>query len=209
MSIKIAIVEDDKHYSNALKKIINSDENLLCVAQLFDGKEAREKLIFYQPDVVLMDIRLPDILGYQIVAVLSTEMENTAFIMCTNYEDDESLFKSLKAGASGYLVKGDSMEKIISSIKEAYSGGAPMSFAVAKRVLQHFRQEHKNIELENLTPTEKEVLELLAQGFLYKEIADKKFVTIDTIKKHVGNIYRKLHVNNKVEAINMFNQNKN
>lgn len=209
MPIKIAIVEDDKHYSNALKKIINSDENLLCVAQLFDGKEAREKLIFYQPDVVLMDIRLPDILGYQIVAILSKEMENTAFIMCTNYEDNESLFKSLKAGASGYLVKGDSMEKIISSIKEAHSGGAPMSFAVAKRVLQHFRQEHKNIELENLTPTEKEVLELLAQGFLYKEIADKKFVTIDTIKKHVGNIYRKLHVNNKVEAINMFNQNKN
>lgn len=195
MPITVAIVEDDRHYSNALK--------MNCVAQFFDGKSALADLKRYEPNVVLMDIRLPNMYGYDIVYKLATEMENTQFIMCTSFDDDENIFKSLKAGATGYLVKGDSMDKIIASIKEVYNGGAPMSFSVAKRVLQYFREERKVFELDSLTNTEKEILDMLAQGLLYKEIADKKTVSIDTVKKHIGHIYRKLHVSNKIEAINL------
>lgn len=206
MPIKIAIVEDDHHYNNALKKIIGFDDELLCVGQFFEGKEALKKLKFCDPDVVLMDINMPQILGYDIVAKLSTDMENTQFVMCTSFEEDEYIFKSLKAGAAGYLVKGDSMEKIIQAVKEVYNGGAPMSFSVAKKVLKFFREEKKSVETGSLTPAESEILEMLAQGLLYKEIADKKNISIDTVKKHIGHIYRKLQVSNKIEAINKMNQ---
>ncbi len=202
MPIKIAIVEDDVRYSNALRKILSSERDIKCVAQIFDGKNAVEELISAQPDIVLMDIRLPNILGFDIVSQLTTAMENMQFIMCTSCEDDDSIFASLKAGATGYMVKGDSMEKIIASVKEVYNGGAPMSIAVARRVLQYFHSERRFNEISLLTPAEKEVLKLLAKGLLYKEIADQKHVSIDTVKKHIGHIYRKLHVNNKIEAIN-------
>ncbi len=130
--------------------------------------------------------------------------------MCTSFEDDEKIFNSLKAGAMGYLVKGESMDKILSSIRDVYSGGAPMSFSIARRVLQHFEKKLPEIKgFDELTKREQEILELLSQGFLYKEIADQKCISMDTVKKHVGNIYRKLHVSNKVEAINKFNHFKN
>lgn len=125
--------------------------------------------------------------------------------MCTSFENDEKIFSALRAGANGYLVKGEPMDKIIQSIQEAHKGGAPMSFAIAKRVLQHFQEskpQTQNIDL--LTVTENEVLELLAQGLSYREIADKKFVSTETIKKHISNIYKKLQVSNKVEAVNMY-----
>ncbi len=137
-------------------------------------------------------------------------MPETHFIMCTSFEDDEKIFNSLKAGAMGYLVKGESMDKILSSIRDVYSGGAPMSFSIARRVLQHFEKKLPEIKgFDELTKREQEILELLSQGFLYKEIADQKCISMDTVKKHVGNIYRKLHVSNKVEAINKFNHFKN
>lgn len=207
MPINVAIVEDDQHYNNALKKIINFDEDLVCVAQFFDGEEAIAALPNTDADVVLMDIKLPSKIGIDIVSELSTEMENTQFIMCTSFEYDEMVFKALKAGATGYLLKGESMEKIISSVKEVYNGGAPMSFSVAKKVLGFFRGENSKNVLSQLTATEQEVLNLLSEGLLYKEIADRKNVSIDTVKKHIGHIYRKLHVNNKVEAINILKGN--
>ncbi|KMQ70685.1 response regulator transcription factor [Chryseobacterium koreense] len=206
MPIKIAIVEDDRHYNNALKKIVDFDEELLCVQQFFEGRVAMRELAFCKPDVVLIDIKLPDISGTDIVHKLSAEMEKTQFIMCTSFEDEENIFKSLKSGASGYLVKGDSMGKIINAVKEVHNGGAPMSFSVAKKVLQFFREEKRNNETTILTQTEKEVLEMLAQGLLYKEIADKKCIALDTVKKHIGSIYRKLQVSNKIEAINKLSQ---
>jgi len=210
MSISIAIVEDEKNYNNTLKKIINYQEDMRVVAQFFDGSEALQKLPDLLPDVVMMDIQLPDMLGIEIIEKLKKEMQETQFIMCTSFEDDEKVFNSLKAGAMGYLIKGESMEKILTSIRDVYNGGAPMSFAIARKVLGHFeRKTEDKKDLEDLTERETEVLELLAQGFLYKEIADKKFISIDTVKKHVGNIYRKLHVSNKVEAINKFNHFKN
>ncbi|AZA81867.1 DNA-binding response regulator [Chryseobacterium lactis] len=210
MSISIAIVEDEKNYNNALKKVINYQKDMKVIAQFFDGKDAMDNLSAMAPDVVMMDIQLQDMLGIEIIEKLRKEMPDTQFIMCTSFEDDDKIFNSLKAGAMGYLVKGESMEKILSSIRDVYNGGAPMSFSIARKVLQHFEKKIPEIKgFDELTEREKEILELLAQGLLYKEIADKKFISIDTVKKHVGNIYRKLHVSNKVEAINKLNQSKN
>jgi DNA-binding NarL/FixJ family response regulator len=209
MKIRVAIVEDDKNYNQALKNIIDFQEDMECVAQFFNGKNALQKLEASEPDVVLMDIQLQDLSGIDIVFKLTELMPGTTFVMCTSFENDEKIFSALRAGASGYLVKGDPLDKIIQAILEAHKGGAPMSFTIAKRVLQHFQETKVQVQsFALLTVTEKEVLELLAQGLLYKEIADKKNVTIDTIKKHIGNIYRKLQVSNKIEAINKFN-NKN
>ena len=209
MKIRVAIVEDDKNYNQALKNIIDFQEDMECVAQFFNDKNALQKLEAIEPDVVLMDIQLQDLSGIDIVFKLTELMPGTTFVMCTSFENDEKIFSALRAGASGYLVKGDPLDKIIQAILEAHKGGAPMSFAIAKRVLQHFQESKVQVQsLMLLTVTEKEVLELLALGLLYKEIADKKNVTIDTIKKHIGNIYRKLQVSNKIEAINKFN-NKN
>lgn len=210
MSISIAIVEDEKNYNNALKKVINYQNDMKVIAQFFDGKTALHELSGLSPDVVMMDIQLQDMLGIEIIEKLRKEMPETQFIMCTSFEDDDKIFHSLKAGAMGYLIKGESMDKILSSIRDVYNGGAPMSFSIARKVLNHFERKPSEMkDFDELTARETEVLELLAQGFLYKEIADKKFISIDTVKKHVGNIYRKLHVSNKVEAINKFNHFKN
>lgn len=210
MSISIAIVEDEKNYNNALKKVIDYQKDMKVVAQFFDGNDALQNLSDFSPDVVMMDIQLQDMLGIEIIEKLKKELPNTQFIMCTSFEDDEKIFHSLKAGAMGYLIKGESMEKILASIRDVYNGGAPMSFSIARRVLQHFERKLPEIKaFDELTQREKEILELLSQGLLYKEIADQKFITLDTVKKHVGNIYRKLQVNNKVEAINKFNHFKN
>ena len=210
MSISIAIVEDEKNYNNALKKVINYQQDMKVIAQFFDGNDAMQNLPDISPDVVMMDIQLQDMLGIEIIEKLRKEMPNTQFIMCTSFDDDEKIFNSLKAGAMGYLVKGESMDKILSSIRDVYHGGAPMSFSIARRVLKHFERNLTEIKgFDELTEREKEILELLSEGLLDKEIADKKCISIDTVKKHVGNIYRKLHVNNKVEAINKFNNFKN
>ena len=210
MSISIAIVEDEKNYNNALKKVIDYQVDMKVIAQFFDRKKALENLPAYHPDVVMMDIQLQDMLGIDIIAKIKKDLPKTQFIMCTSFEDDEKVFNSLKAGATGYLIKGESMDKILSAIRDVYNGGAPMSFLIARKVLHHFeRKVASQNDCEELTRRETEIVELLSEGLLYKEIADKIFISIDTVKKHVGNIYRKLHVNNKVEAINKFNHFKN
>lgn len=209
MSISIAIVEDEKNYNNALKKVINYQDDMKVAAQFFDGNDALKNLPDIAPDVVMMDIQLQDMLGIEIIEKLRKQMPKTQFIMCTSFEDDEKIFNSLKAGAMGYLIKGESMDRILSSIRDVYNGGAPMSLSIARRVLSHFEKKIPDKDFDELTEREKEILELLSQGLLYKEIADQKFISIDTVKKHVGNIYRKLHVSNKVEAINKFNHFKN
>ena len=206
MKISVAIVEDDENYNNTLKKIIDFQQDMFCAAQYFTGKNAKQYLENLEPDVVLMDIQLPDMLGITIIEDLKEKMPHSHFIMCTSFEDDDKLFSSLQAGATGYLIKGESMEKILNSIREIKNGGAPMSFSIAKRVLQHFQKKNSTENnLSDLTKSELDILEFLAKGFLYKEIADKKCISIDTVKKHISNIYRKLHVNNKVEAVNKFN----
>ena len=210
MKITVAIVEDEKTYSNALKKIINHQDDLICIAQFFNGKDAKENLEKYQPQVVLMDVQLQDMYGTDVVKFARSLLPDTKFIMCTTYEDEDTIYEALKNGACGYLVKNESMQKITTSIREAVDGSAPMSNIIAQKVLRFFqRRQTAENELDLLTTKELEILRSLSEGFLYKEIADQKFISIDTVKKHIGNIYRKLQVANKIEAVNKYNQTKN
>ena len=208
MKTKIAIVEDEKTYSNMLKKIIDYQDDLMCVAQFFNGKTAIENLQNYAPEVVLMDVQLQDMLGTEVVKKMKPLLPDSKFIMCTTYEDEEVIFEALKNGASGYLLKDESLQKIIQSIKDSLQGSSPMSNSIAQKVFQFFQK--KNISekiLETLSEKESEILKLLSNGFLYKEIADQKCISIETVKKHIGHTYRKLHVANKIEAVNMLKNN--
>lgn len=204
MNIAVAIVEDDKNYNEALKRLVDRQDDMYCCAQFYRGRQAEKGLPSIQPDVVLMDIQLGDMLGIDVLKSTLPEIPDSRIIMCTTFEDEEKIFAALRAGASGYLVKGESLERILSSIREVYDDGAPMSQQIARKVIRHFSAEQK-VTLDILSPAENEVLHHLAQGLKYREIADQKHVTVDTVKKQIKSIYRKLDVSNKVEAINTYN----
>lgn len=205
MITTISIVEDDVKLAQLLKMIIDADVSLSVQGVYTNGTEALKTIPNTPTDVVLMDIQLPDYTGIELVSLLKKEMNHISFIMNTSFEEDDKIFESLKAGASGYMLKSDAPEKIIESIKEVISGGAPMSTIVAKKVIQFFNKPNIAKEkLENITEKENELLNLLSKGFLYKEIAMQMNIGIDTVKKHCGNIYKKLHVSNRTEAINIF-----
>lgn len=209
MKISVVIIEDDKNYNQTLKKALENDDNLICVKQFYSGRDALENLPNIKVDVVIVDLQLHDFTGFDLIKMLKIKMPDTNFIVCSNFDDEDKIFSSLKAGAIGYLVKGESLEKIVNSIKEAYSGGVPMSNNIARKVLKYFNEIIDSAFLiEKLTLTEMEILKLLSEGHQYKEIAFKKYVSTETIKKHIGNIYKKLGVNNKVEAINCLKKNK-
>lgn len=209
MKIQVAIVEDDKNYNNTLKKVINYNDNMCCVGQFFSGKAALEHLPSLNPEIVLMDLQLYDSWGTDVIRTLKSEGSKMTFIVCTNHDSDDKVFDALRSGAVGYLVKGESLQNITSAIINAYTGGTPMSNHVAKKVLKHFQNQEEDLSLINeLTPTEKTILLAIAEGLQYKEIAAKKNISTETVKKHMTNIYKKLDVNNKVEAINKLNLNK-
>ncbi len=203
MITSITIIEDDLKYALLLKKVIDSNSELACIEIYNNLKSSLSGLAQKVPDVVLLDIQLPDGLGSDYVEILKKICPSTHFIMCTSFENDEYIFDSLKSGASGYILKSDTPAQIVNAIIDVTKGGAPMSLAIAKKVVSHFNTK-LNI-LEELTAKENELLGLLAKGLLYKEVAIKMNVTMDTVKKHASNIYKKLQVNNKTEAINMFN----
>lgn len=201
--ISVAIVEDEKNYNNTLKRVLDIYEEFICVAQLYSGTDALVELPKVNPDVVLMDLQLQDYMGSDIICKLKDTMPKTSFIVITSFENDDKVFESLRVGAIGYLIKGESLENIIRAIKEAHHGGVPMSSAIAQKVVKFFRdQPDNNVHVLSLSVTEQQVLELLSQGKQYKEIAHSKKISIETVKKHISNIYRKLGVNNKIEAIN-------
>jgi NarL family two-component system response regulator LiaR len=200
--ITVIIIEDDIFYNQSLRKIIEHTNEISCVAQCFTASEAVEKLKVLNPDVALLDINLGGSSGIDLLEHVATESIRTQFIMCTCFEDDHNVISALRKGASGYLVKGEGMDKIIASIKEVYHGGVPFSSSVARKVLQQFRPNDPNEKLAVLTRAEIEITQLLAGGKSYQQIADIKFISLDTVRKHITNIYRKLGVNNKVEALN-------
>lgn len=209
MKISIAIVEDDINFNDTLCRVINSQEDMICSAQYFYGQQALDNLEENYPDVVIMDIQLKDMLGTDVMEKLVENMPKTKFIMCTTFEDEDKIFSALRLGASGYLVKGESLSKILKSIRQANTGDVPMSRKIAIKVLEYFREKNEiNKELKKLSPEEYKVLEFLSQGLKYKEIAHEKCVSIETIKKQITNIYRKLHVNNKIEAVAKYNKRK-
>ncbi len=203
--INVIIVEDQKDIQSLLKGIVSRNENYCCLCVCSTGEEALQKIPELLPDVVLMDIGLPGIDGIECVKKLKPVCPKTEFIMCTAYDEDEKVFLALQSGANSYILKKSKPEVLLSAIQEVHEGGSPMSSDIARKIvmkLQHTPATAK--EQYHITNREEEILGLLSKGLTYAEISDTLFISIKTLKKHIYNIYEKLHVDNKVEAINKF-----
>jgi DNA-binding NarL/FixJ family response regulator len=202
MPIRVAIVEDNPGILNALEEVLRLDDNYECAGSYKTAESAIKEIPDELPDVVLMDINLGSVLtGIDCVKKLKPLKPSVLYLMCTIYEDDDKIFDALKAGASGYILKKTQPAKLLEAIKELYEGGAPMSSQIARKVVTTF-QDKRDKGLEELSPREREILEHLAKGLLYKEISAELGISQETVRKHVYNIYEKLHVSNRVEAIN-------
>jgi DNA-binding NarL/FixJ family response regulator len=202
---RVAIVEDDSGLRQQLERILDSAPGVCCVGTFSSAEKALAGMPAARPDVVLMDINLPGMSGIECVAQLRKELSVAHVIMLTIYEDSERIFQALKAGADGYLVKASPTKTLLAAIEDVYMGGAPMSSHIALKVVRQFRQpEPSREEAANLAPREREVLNLLASGFVYKEIADQLGIGSETVKTYVKNICKKLHVRNRLEAVARF-----
>lgn len=198
----VLIVEDDRGLREQLMQILSTAPDLHCVGAFSSAEEALEKFPKPRPDVVLMDIKLPGMSGIECVAELKRSCPELQIIMVTVYEDSERIFRALKAGASGYLVKSSPPSQLLEAIRDVFRGGAPMSSHIARKVVQHFHMVGPSQqEAENLSPREREVLDLLASGYIYKEIGDKLNIGVETVRTYVKNICQKMHVRNRLEAI--------
>jgi DNA-binding NarL/FixJ family response regulator len=200
--INVVIIEDIREIREGLQMLIDGSDGFNCSKTFSTAELAISELPGICPDVVLMDINLPGISGIEAVKKLKAQCINTLFIMSTVYEDDENIFESLKAGASGYLLKKTTPSKILEAITEVYNGGSPMSSQIARKVIASFQHKDSIDEVEVLTPKEKEVLKELAKGLRYKEIANSLGVSIETIRSHARKIYEKLQVQSRTEALN-------
>jgi DNA-binding NarL/FixJ family response regulator len=208
--ISVCIVDDNNELRAALEEIISMSDGYKCVGTMSTADEANRKLPLINPDVVLMDINLgSDETGIDCVRELKPVMPSTNFMMCTVYEEDEKIFEALNAGASGYILKKTAPGKLLEAIRELYQGGAPMSSQIARKVVAAFQKNTtvsgtSDHDLATLSNREKEILELLSRGLMYKEIAAALFISQETVRKHVYHVYEKLHVSNRVEAVNKF-----
>jgi len=205
----VAIVEDNHDIRHALEQIIESSNDFTLAGSCVTGEEAILKLPILNPKVVLMDIGLGDGMnGIEVVRELKAGNPEILFMMCTIYEEDEKIFEALRAGASGYILKKTQPAKLLEGITELIQGGAPMSSQIASKVVAAFQNKSvatpTGTSLEVLSKRENEILEMLSTGLLYKEISDKLFITTETVRKHVYHIYEKLHVTNRVEAVNKY-----
>jgi DNA-binding NarL/FixJ family response regulator len=213
MTISVCIVDDNKDIRSALEQIVMMAEGYTLAGSFADAEEALLKIPLAKPNVVLMDINLGEgESGIDCVRQLKPLYPEILFMMCTIYEEDEKIFEALTAGANGYILKKTAPGKLLDALRELYEGGAPMSSQIARKVVNAFQVRAaadslgapagKSIGI--LSNRENEILELLAKGMLYKEIAARLFISQETVRKHVYHIYEKLHVNNRVEAINKF-----
>ena len=207
--ISVCIVDDNKELRNALEEIITMSEGFKCVGTIGTAEDAVGQIPLLRPDVVLMDINLgTEASGIDCVRILKPRIPATNFMMCTVYEESEKIFEALTAGASGYILKKTDPPRMLEAIRELYQGGAPMSSQIARKVVAAFQQKpiasHESEELNDLTSRERGILELLSKGLMYKEIAAELFLSAETVRKHVYHIYEKLHVNNRVAAVNKF-----
>ena len=201
-SKSVVVVEDDRGLREQLVKILETAPDVKCVGAYVSAEEALPKILGNHPDVVLMDIKLPGMSGIQCVAEIKKVAPEMQIIMVTVYEDSERIFRALKAGANGYLVKSSPPEQLLEAIRDVYKGGAPMSSHIARKVVKHFHLMGPHVDkAENISPREREVLELLSQGFIYKEIADQLDIGAETVRTHVKNICQKMHVRSRLEAV--------
>ena len=202
--ISVLIVEDHEDIQLLLQTVVSRHDDYTCVGVVSTGADALKKIPELLPDVVLMDIGLPDISGIDCVRRLKLICPNVEFIMCTIYDEDENVFQSLEAGANSYILKKSKPELLLSAIREVHEGGSPMSSDIARKIVARMQRNDKARTDCGLTPREEEVLVKLSKGLTYSETADQLFISVKTLKKHIYNIYEKLHVDNKVEALNKF-----
>lgn len=203
MSITLAIVEDLDEVRDGLKNFISLSQDFKVLDTFKTAEEAAYDLPKLRPDIVIMDINLPGMNGIECIRQVKDKIPGTQFMMFTVYENDEKVFEALKAGASGYLLKNTGLVQLIESLKELYNGGSPMSANIARKLVTVFREKEKAIEpVEALSGRENEILQLLAKGLLYKEIAEQLSISVSTVRQHIHHIYEKLHVQNRTEAIN-------
>lgn len=200
--VTVCIIEDILDIQQGLADIIRNDNRLLLLKSYDNAEDAIADLPTQKPDVVVADINLPGKSGIECVAEIKSKHPAIQFIMFTIYEDNDQVFEALKAGASGYILKNTEPAKIVEAIVELHEGGSPMSPKIARKVLQSFSNVGPNPVYELVSKREREVLELLSKGFLYKEIAEKLNISLSTVKRHLNHIYDKLQVQNKTEAVN-------
>jgi len=205
MPIIVSIVEDDRETRESLAALVGSSPGLRCAGTYATGEEALRGIPAGKPDVALVDINLPGRSGIECVAQLKARMPQLQVLMITTYDERDLIFRSLRAGASGYLLKKTSRAKLIEAIEEVHAGGAPMSMPIARKVVNHFHEILQPAsDVEKLTPREQEILAHLAKGALYKEIAAHLGITIGTVQTHVKHIYEKLHVQSRSKAAAKF-----
>ncbi|MEI9960794.1 MAG: response regulator transcription factor [Limisphaerales bacterium] len=205
--IKVAIVEDDAKFQKSLRRVIESKPTQICTTVCSNGKEALENITKNPPDVVIMDLNLPDMSGADVTARLKAALPNLSVIVLTVYNDAENIFKALRAGASGYLLKQATAREILDAITDAYRGGAPMTSEIARKVIAAFREPTPvEAAAEPLAPREKEILDLVAEGYANKEIAEKLALTVGTVCWYLHEVYKKLHVQSRVQAVNKLRQ---
>lgn len=200
-TIRVAIVEDEPDICNALRVLINGSEGFSCKHVYSTAEDALMNIPSVLPDVVLMDINLPGKNGIECTKTLKQQCANTQFMMCTVYDNDDHIFEALRAGATGYLLKRTSPAQILEAIRDLHTGGSPMSSEIARRVVESM-QTKKTGATEVLTQRENEILNYLSKGYLYKEIAAVLFISKETVKKHIHNIYEKMQVQTRTEALN-------
>jgi len=203
MSITLAIVEDLDEVREGLKHFISLSPEFKVLDTYKTAEEAAFEIPKQKPEIVIMDISLPGMNGIECIRAIKNKVPGTQFMMFTVYENDEKVFEALKAGATGYLLKNTGMVQMIEALKELYNGGSPMSANIARKLVKVFHEQEKNTAaVEILSQRENEILQLLARGLLYKEIAEQLHISTNTVRQHIHKIYEKLHVQNRTEAIN-------
>ena len=205
--IKVAIVEDSRATREGLEAIINLAPGMKCVLTCTTVAEALAKLPRTAPDVVLMDIQLPDRTGIECAAQLKLLLPEVQIIMVTVYEDSDRIFSALRSGACGYLLKRSAADNVVAAIRDVHQGGAPMTSEIARKVIAEFHQQaDAATHCEDLSAREREVLEMLAQGMRNKEIGDRMCITVESVRWHLKHIYHKLHVHSRTEAALKFRE---
>jgi len=205
MPISVSIVEDESKTRESLLRLLGRAPHLRCMGNYATGEEALRGIPVEKPDVALVDINLPGMSGIECVAKLKLKMPALRVLMLTTYEDSDLIFNSLRAGASGYLLKKAGYAGLTQAIDEVHAGGAPMTAQVARQVVEHFHRIQKPAsDVEKLTPREQEILSLLVKGFLYKEISERLNISMSTVSMHLQHIYEKLHVQSRAEAAAKF-----
>ena len=207
MAITVAIVEDVRETRENLSALLRGEDGLSLLTAYANAEDAVRGIPVQRPNVALVDIRLPHMSGIDCVAKLKAQMPELEVLMVTTYEEPDLIFNSLRAGAKGYVLKSAPPEELIQAIRQVHAGGAPMSMQIARKVVDYFTIRGRVApETETLSPREQEVLTLLAEGFLYKEISDKLDINVTTVRTHLRRIYEKLHVRSRTEATAKFLQ---